>query len=109
MTDAVFGGPATSIAFSIIADVVPAQRRGSAMGKVMGAFSIASVLGVPAGLELARHFGWSAPFFAVAGLSRNVLLSWAMTLVVMAGGFVLIPNISAYVQFSRREAAPALA
>lgn len=128
-----FGGPATSIAFSIIADVVPAQRRGTAMGKVMGAFSIASVLGVPAGLELARHFGWSAPFFAVAGLGlviaasgvfllppmrghlgvrrqlvplrhlfaqRNVLLSWALTLVVMAGGFVLIPNISAYVQYN---------
>ena len=132
-----FGGPATSLAFSIIADVVPAQRRGAAMGKVMGAFSIASVLGVPAGLELARHLGWRAPFFAVAGLGlviattgvfllpplrghlgaagsvrkqlvplrrllgqRNVLLSWAMTLVAMAGGFVLIPNISAYVQYN---------
>ena len=46
-----FGGPATSLSFSIIADVVPAQRRGTAMGIVMGAFSIASVLGVPAGLE----------------------------------------------------------
>ena len=132
-----FGGPATSLAFSIIADVVPAQRRGAAMGKVMGAFSIASVLGVPAGLELARHLGWRTPFFAVAGLGlviattgvfllpplrghlgaagsvrkqlvplrhllgqRNVLLSWAMTFVAMAGGFVLIPNISAYVQYN---------
>ena len=137
-----FGGPATSIAFSIISDVVPAERRGTAMGKVMGAFSIASVLGVPAGLELARHFGWRAPFFAVAGLGlviaaasvfllppmrghlhapasaglsgvqrklvplrhlfaqRNVLLSWAMTFAVMAGGFILIPNLSAFVQYN---------
>lgn len=128
-----FGGPATSLAFSIVADVVPAPRRGTAMGVVMGAFSVAAVLGVPAGLELARQLGWRAPFFAVAGLGLviallavfflppmrghlagrpekvpltallaqpNVLLSWAMTFVVMGSGFIVIPNISAYVQFN---------
>ena len=128
-----FGGPATSLSFSIIADVVPPQRRGTAMGIVMGAFSVASILGVPAGLEAARHFGWRAPFFGVAGLGvciaacavfllpplrahlltrtetvslthlfrqRNVLTSWAMTFFVMAGGFSIIPNISAYVQYN---------
>lgn len=63
-----FGGPATSLAFSIVADVIPAERRGKAMGAVMGAFSAASVLGVPAGLELSRRGGWRAPFFAVATL-----------------------------------------
>jgi predicted MFS family arabinose efflux permease len=128
-----FGGPATSLSFSIIADVVPAQRRGTAMGIVIGAFSVASVLGVPAGLELARQFGWRTPFFAVASLGmaiaifalamlpplrghlaerhaevplshllaqRNVRLSWVMTAVVMAAGFIVIPNISAYVQYN---------
>src|SRR5438067_11415664 len=128
-----FGGPATSLSFSIIADVVPPQRRGTAMGMVMGAFSIASILGVPAGLELARHLGWQAPFLAVAGLGaaialgavfllpplrghlaqraelvplshlfaqRNVRLSWLMTFLVMAAGFIIIPNISAYVQYN---------
>jgi predicted MFS family arabinose efflux permease len=34
----------------------------------MSAFSVASVLGVPAGLELGRIGGWRLPFFAVAGL-----------------------------------------
>jgi predicted MFS family arabinose efflux permease len=38
------------------------------MGVVMGAFSAASVLGVPAGLELARMGGWRVPFFAVAAV-----------------------------------------
>jgi predicted MFS family arabinose efflux permease len=65
----VFGGPATSLSLSIVADVVPPERRGRAMGAVMGAFSIASILGVPAGLELARVGGWRLPFFAVAGVS----------------------------------------
>lgn len=63
-----FGGPATSLSLSVVADVVPPERRGRAMGAVMGAFAVASVFGVPAGLELARLFTWRAPFFAVAGL-----------------------------------------
>lgn len=68
----VFGGPATSISYSIIADVVPPERRGKAMGAVMGAFSIASVLGIPAGLELARVGSWRLPFVAVAVLGAVV-------------------------------------
>lgn len=67
-----FGGPATSLSLSIVADAVPAERRGKALGAVMGAFSVASVLGVPAGLELARWGGWRLPFFAVAALGLVV-------------------------------------
>jgi predicted MFS family arabinose efflux permease len=70
-----FGGPATSLALSIVADVVPPARRGRALGIVMGAFSVASVLGVPAGLELARIGSWRLPFFAVAGLGLIVAAS----------------------------------
>jgi predicted MFS family arabinose efflux permease len=70
----IFGGPATSVALSIIADVIPPERRGRAMGSVMGAFSAASVLGVPAGLELARLGGWRAPFIGVAALGFVVNL-----------------------------------
>lgn len=67
-----FGGPATSIALAVVADAVPPERRGKAMGAVMSAFALASVLGVPAGLELARLWGWRAPFFAVAALGLVV-------------------------------------
>jgi predicted MFS family arabinose efflux permease len=69
-----FGGPATSVALSILADVVPVERRGRAMGKVMGSFSVASVLGIPAGLELARLGGWQAPFYTVAVMGVVVVL-----------------------------------
>lgn len=71
-----FGGPATSISYSIIADVIPVERRGKAMGAVMGAFSVASVLGVPAGLELARVGSWRLPFIAVAVLG-GILATYA--------------------------------
>lgn len=77
-----FGGPATSLAISILTDLVAPERRGRAFGAVMGAFSVASVLGVPAGLWLSRHGGWRLPFFAVAGL--GVTLGAACVLLLPA-------------------------
>jgi len=77
-----FGGPASSLSLSILTDAVPPERRGRAIGKVMGAFSVASVLGVPAGLELARIGGWQLPFFVLAALG---------TLVSLAAGALLPP------------------
>jgi predicted MFS family arabinose efflux permease len=70
-----FGGPASSLGLSILADIVPLERRGQALGKVMGAFAAASVLGVPAGLELSRLGGWRTPFFAVAGMGLVVVVA----------------------------------
>lgn len=80
-----FGGPATSLALSIVADVVPTERRGRAMGAVMGAVSVAQVLGVPAGLRLALALGWRAPLFAIAALG----------LVVNAAALRLLPALPA--------------
>jgi predicted MFS family arabinose efflux permease len=80
-----FGGPASSLSLSILTDVVPPERRGRAIGKVMGAFSIASVLGVPAGLELARLGGWQLPFFVLAALGTLVTLATGALLPPMRG------------------------
>jgi predicted MFS family arabinose efflux permease len=67
-----FGGPATSLSLAIVADVVPAERRGAAMSVVMAAFSVASVLGVPAGLYAAQLGSWRTPFFSLAVLGLGV-------------------------------------
>jgi predicted MFS family arabinose efflux permease len=83
-----FGGPATSLSISIVADAVPAERRGKALGAVMGAFSVASVLGVPAGLEAARLGGWQAPFFGVALLG----------LVLAAAALKLMPPMTRHLE-----------
>lgn len=80
-----FGGPATSVSFSIVADVVPAERRGRAMGTVMGAFSIASVVGVPAGLKLAEIGSWRWPFIGVAVLCIGASIGVALLLPPMRG------------------------
>src|SRR4051812_9201490 len=63
-----FGGPATSLSFSIISDTIPVGLRGRAIGMVMGAFSAATVLGVFGGLLMAESFGWRSTFFAVSAI-----------------------------------------
>lgn len=85
-----FGGPATSIAFAIVTDSVPPERRGKALGIVGSAFAVASVLGVPAGLELARHFDFRAPFFAVAALGLLVTVFARALLPEMRGHLVRV-------------------
>lgn len=81
----IFGGPATAISLSIVADAIPPERRGKAMGTVMGAFSIASVLGVPAGLELARLGSWRTPFICVGALGLALVVAVAAVLPAMRG------------------------
>lgn len=60
------GGVLSGMAQTIVADVVPFERRGRAMGVVMSAFSVSTVAGVPAGLWLASVGGWQLPFYAIA-------------------------------------------
>ena len=75
-----FGGVLSALVQTIVADAVPFQRRGRAMGIVMSAFSVATVAGVPLGLWLAAWLGWNAPFLAIAALSGLLLLGAALTL-----------------------------
>ena len=88
-----FGGPAASLAFSIASDTVPVVRRGRATSVIMSSFSIASILGVPAGLELARAGGWRLPFFAVG----------ALMLAVNLFVFLLIPPMRAHLKERRDD------
>lgn len=61
-----FGGLIGAQVLSIVADVIPFERRATAMGYLMTAFSLASVIGIPFALFLADHFSWHAPFILVA-------------------------------------------
>ncbi len=62
----VFGGVLSALSQTVVADVVPFERRGVAMGVVMTSFSVSTVAGVPLGLFLAAHWSWHMPFFAIA-------------------------------------------
>jgi predicted MFS family arabinose efflux permease len=72
-----FGGPATSLALTVLADAIPADKRGRSMGIASGAFSVSAVIGVPFGLELARLGDWTLPFQALGGVALVVsLFTW---------------------------------
>ena len=80
-----FGGVIGALVFAIIGDAIPEHRRGSATGKVMAAFSVASIAGIPVGLYLASRLDWHAPFFLLTGLSFLVLLVAFLVLPPMKG------------------------
>jgi predicted MFS family arabinose efflux permease len=75
-----FGGPAGALATSVLADNIPVERRGRAMGAAMGSISIASVAGVPLGLILGNIGGWRLPFFVLTGLGLALIFLVLRTL-----------------------------
>lgn len=86
-----FGGVLTVLSQTIVADAVPFQRRGRAMGVVMSSFSVSTVAGVPFSLWLASHWGWQWPFIAIAGLS----------LLFALGAMVSLPPLRAHLHAGR--------
>ncbi|MEO7311589.1 MAG: MFS transporter [Chitinophagaceae bacterium] len=68
-----FGGLVGAQVLSIVADSFSYEKRGMAMGFLMTAFSMASVLGVPLGLYMANLFSWHAPFYFIVGLGVIIL------------------------------------
>ncbi|WP_416547307.1 MFS transporter [Limnohabitans sp. DCL3] len=75
-----FGGVLSALSQTIVADVIPFERRGRAMGVVMTSFSVSTVAGVPLGLFLAAHFNWHAPFVGIAALVGLLVLGAWQTL-----------------------------
>lgn len=80
-----FGGTLGALVLAIVGDVIPLERRASAMGWVMTAFSVASVVGVPAGIFLAAEYDLRMPFFAIGGLSTLFLMAAYFTIPPLRG------------------------
>lgn len=70
-----FAGACGSLLITIVSDAIALEKRGTALGWLMSAFALASILGVPLALWMANHFGWQSPFFLLSTLSL-VLLLW---------------------------------
>jgi MFS transporter, DHA1 family, inner membrane transport protein len=90
------GGMLGAIIMSIVADVIPIDRRASAMGIVTSGFSAASVFGVPFGLFLATHLGWQAPFLflGLAGAAVAVAI------------WLFIPPVNQHLHTNQPRATP---
>ena len=88
-----FGGVLAGVVFAIVGDQIRPERRGTAMGVVMGGFSAASVLGLPFGLALAERGAWETPFLFLAGV----------TAVVFVIGAVALPPMQAHLTGRRHD------
>ena len=82
-----FGGMLGSCVLSIVSDAVPFERRGTALGVVMGSFALASVFGVPFSLFIANQFTWHTPFFVLAIASAVALAAIFWIMPSMRGHF----------------------
>ncbi|MFT5970639.1 MAG: DHA1 family inner membrane transport protein [Flavobacteriales bacterium] len=69
-----FGGLIGALVLSIVSDVFVMEKRGKAMGILMAAFSVASVIGVPLSLFLANKFTWQTPFYFLSVLGLVAFL-----------------------------------
>lgn len=75
-----FGGILNANVLSLVSDLIPFQRRGAAMGVVMSAFSISSVLGVPTGLYIANAFDWHWTFFLICIIG---VVFWVLSALIL--------------------------
>ncbi|MCM2351182.1 MAG: MFS transporter [Bacteriovoracaceae bacterium] len=75
-----FGGVLNASVLSLVADLIPFQRRGNAMGVVMSAFSISSILGIPTGLYIANLFDWHAAFYFICLIG---VIFWVLSLIIL--------------------------
>jgi predicted MFS family arabinose efflux permease len=72
-----FAGVMGANVLIIVSDVFPESRRATAMGVVMSSFSVANIIGIYLGLELADALGWRAPFTVLGLLCvPMLLLAW---------------------------------
>jgi predicted MFS family arabinose efflux permease len=70
-----FGGVLGALILAIVGDVIPFERRATAMSIVMAAFSFASVIGVPFGYWIAHQLSWQAPFTCLVGIGLILYLA----------------------------------
>ncbi len=68
-----FGGLLGGLSFALIGDVFEPHERGQATGKLMVAFSLSAIFGVPTGLWLSTTYNWHTPFFSICTLGLGLV------------------------------------
>jgi predicted MFS family arabinose efflux permease len=91
-----FGGILSATSLAIVGDLIPEQRRATAMGIVMTAFSLAGVLGVPIGLYLASLWSWHAPFIGLGGTAVVIFILIQF----------IVPNMRMHLSSERKKESP---
>lgn len=65
-----FAGPLSGLLVAIAADNVPAERRGAAVGTLIGTYGLALIVGLPTGVMIATSSaGWQLNFIGIAAVT----------------------------------------
>ncbi|MFN8284061.1 MAG: MFS transporter [Chitinophagales bacterium] len=70
----IFGGIVGGVGVSIISDLIPYERRSTAMSIISLSFAVAAITGVPLGIHLANTFNLQMPFQILAVISFITLI-----------------------------------
>ncbi|WP_426484306.1 MFS transporter [Flavobacterium sp. 2] len=70
-----FGGVIGSISLAIVTDLFVIHQRGRVMGFIQMAYASSQILGIPAGLFFANHWGWHSTFIMIAVLALLILVA----------------------------------
>ena len=54
------------VATIAVSELVPTERRGSALALMVGGITVSSILGLPAGTAIGNAYGWRATFVVIA-------------------------------------------
>ncbi len=71
----VFGGIVGGVCVAIISDIIPYNRRATAMSIISLSFAVAAITGVPLGLLLAKEYSIQFPFKILALISLFALIA----------------------------------
>ncbi|MCB0776891.1 MAG: MFS transporter, partial [Chitinophagaceae bacterium] len=90
-----FGGVLGAQVLSMVSDLFTYERRGRAMGAVMSAFAVASVIGIPLSLYVTNlfNFNWHIPFLGI-GLLGVLLLPFI---------FKYLPSMKEHIKATRDQ------
>ena len=69
-----FAGLLSGICYAIVGDLFPISERGLATGKLLTAYSLASIIGVPFGLYVSNSIGWHATFGSIVVLGTFAII-----------------------------------
>lgn len=83
-----FGGVINAIVYAIVPDLIPYEKRGRAMGIIMSAFSVASVVGVPLGVAISDFYDWHFSFAFIA----------LFAVLIFIPTYFKIPSITSHIQ-----------
>ena len=94
----VFGGVLSALVQTMVAELIPFERRGRAMSVILSAFSLATVVGVPTSLFIAAWSSWHMPFVAIA----------VFGLLLSALAWRVLPRMQGHMQGPERPAIRAM-